>query len=228
MFEIPSTDKHPFVALLSLLKSHGSFSLCTRLSDVGKAQLPICRGCAVFVNVKQSLKMRPHKLWRMDRLICFLAQALTAFFFLVCVFVSATGQLITKPPSLLHYSTLWRDCGQQGDHCETHLGRYVKEYVDGWTARLIYVDNDLLKDVECKSNFRAITLTRDQRKCWSAGIKLNPKQWNMSMAGHPTPEAVNEDITSVGQLECMCVCVWTSKRTSVLLNLCVCVLSVRG
>ncbi len=39
------------------------------------------------------------------------------------------------------------------------------------------------------------------------------------MAGHPTPEAVSEDITSVVQLEC----VWTSKRTSVLLNLCVCV-----
>lgn len=58
-FEIPSTDKHPFVAPL---KSHGSFSLRARLSDVGKTQLPICRGCAVFANAKQRLKMRPHKL----------------------------------------------------------------------------------------------------------------------------------------------------------------------
>lgn len=37
----------------------------------------------------------------------------------------------------------------------------------------------------------------------------------MSMAGHPNPEAVSEDITSVVQLDC----VWMSKHTSVLLNL---------
>lgn len=107
-FKIPSTDKHPFVALLSPFKSHGSFSLRARLLDVGKTQLPICRGCAMFANAKQRLKMRPHKLWRMDRLICFLAQALTAFFFFGGggVFVSATRQLIMKPLSLLDQSTL--------------------------------------------------------------------------------------------------------------------------
>lgn len=62
----------------------------------------------MFANAKQRLKMRPHKLWRMDRLICFLAQALTAFFFLWGggVFVSATRQLIMKPLSLLDQSTL--------------------------------------------------------------------------------------------------------------------------
>lgn len=54
--------------------------------------LPICRGCAVFANAKQRLKMRPHKLWRMDRLICFLAQTLMAFYL---AFVSVTGQYST-------------------------------------------------------------------------------------------------------------------------------------
>lgn len=105
-FEIPSTDKHPFVAPL---KSHGSFSLRARLSDVGKTQLPICRGCAVFANAKQRLKMRPHKLE--DGLTDLLSGTSTdgfSFFFFSfrVVFVSATGRLIMKPLSLLENSTL--------------------------------------------------------------------------------------------------------------------------
>ena len=58
----------------------------------------------MFANVKQRLKMRPHKLWRMALTDLLSGTGTDSIFFLV--FISATGQLIMKPLSLLYYSTL--------------------------------------------------------------------------------------------------------------------------
>lgn len=145
-FEIPSTDKHPFVALLSPFKSHGSFFLRARLSDVGKTQLPICRGCAMFANAKQRLKMRPHKLWRMDQLICFLAKTLAAFLH------SAFLQLGSQLWNLCHYWTTEHWCledfwGKRGNIFTRDIK--TRSVLMAAAVILIYADNDLLKDAEC-------------------------------------------------------------------------------
>lgn len=103
-FEIPSTDKRPFVALLSPFKSHGSFFLRARQSDVGKTQLPICRGCVMFANAKQRLKNETTQ--TLEGRLTDLLSGTSNNIISVCVFVSATRQLIIKPLSLPQYSTL--------------------------------------------------------------------------------------------------------------------------
>lgn len=61
-----------------------------------------------------------------------------------------------KPPSLLHCDALvFRGLvGNEevgGGNWEFHLGQYAKEYAECWALTLIYVDNELLKDVECSA-----------------------------------------------------------------------------
>lgn len=99
--------------------------------------------------------MRPHKLWRMDRLICFLAQTLMFFFsfFRGAGAVSSPGRLIMKPPSLLDSSTLmFRGLvGNRGTIVHFAWDNMPKEHVDGSAVMLIYADNELLKYVECSA-----------------------------------------------------------------------------
>lgn len=60
-----------------------------------------------------------------------------------------------ETPSLLHYIIIFNSCLEGlwvtwgRAHGEFHLGQCARECVDGWAVMLIYVDNELFKDLEC-------------------------------------------------------------------------------
>lgn len=58
-----------------------------------------------------------------------------------------------ETPSLLHYIIIFNSCleGLWVTGGEFHLGQCARECVDGLAVMLIYVDNELFKDLECSA-----------------------------------------------------------------------------
>lgn len=80
-----------------------------------------------------------------------------SFFFLVffsfnVYFCNWASNYETSITVALQYTHVQRACwGKKGKHSESHSGQDAKEYVDSRAVRLIYADNELLKDEECSA-----------------------------------------------------------------------------